>query len=202
MNSSPTGRPANSRLTSTHAVPCGSEQNHANVDTKELTFRSAQRSDVAAVVQLLAHDALGATREQFLEPLPSSYHEAFDAIEGDPHNTLIVAQRENKLVGVLQLTLIPNMTYQGGWRAQIEGLRVASEMRGQGIGRAIVAHAVAKAREAGCHMIQLTTDKQRPYAARFYESIGFRATHEGMKLSLVDMQTGSSVAGEDQHPDR
>lgn len=154
------------------------------MSTDAVTFRSARRDDVVAIVHLLADDPLGAERERPESPLPPSYYRAFDAIKADPHNDLLVAQRSGKIVGVLQLTLIPNLTYQGGWRALIEGVRVAAEVRGQGIGRALIETAIEQAKKAGCHLVQLTTDKQRPEAVQFYESLGFRATHEGMKLSL------------------
>lgn len=150
-----------------------------------LTFRSAGRGDVVAVVRLLASDPLGARRERFEQPLPSSYYRAFDVIEEDPHNDLLVAQRGGEIIGVLQLTLIPNLTYQGGWRAQIEGVRVSAEARGEGIGRALIEKAIERARDAGCRLVQLTTDKRRPEAVRFYESLGFRASHEGMKMWLA-----------------
>ena len=151
-----------------------------------ITFRPARRDDLLAIVELLANDALGSTRERFEEPLPSSYYVAFETIEKDPHNMLIVAQQQSSVVGVLQLTLIPGLTYEGGWRAQIEGVRVASELRGQGVGRALIEHAIKRAREAGCRLVQLTTDKRRGEAVGFYESVGFRATHEGMKLWFSD----------------
>ena len=152
------------------------------------TFRPATRDDVPRIVALLANDALGSQRERFEEPLSPSYYEAFETIENDLHNTLIVAEQQGRAVGVLQLTFIPGMTYQGGWRAQVEGVRIAAEVRSQGIGRALIEHAVEKAREAGCHLIQLTTDKRRLEAVQFYESLGFRATHEGMKLWLSGAQ--------------
>ena len=152
------------------------------------TFRPARRDDLVAIVEMLADDVLDSTRERREEPLPSSYTEAFDAIESDPHNTLIVAEQGSGVVGVLQLTLIPGLTYAGGWRAQIEGVRVASAIRGQGLGRALIEHAIELAREAGCRLVQLTTDKRRPEAVAFYESIGFSATHEGMKLWLAGKQ--------------
>ena len=87
-------------------------------------------------------------------------------------------------VGVMQLTFIPYLTYQGGWRALIEGVRVASEFRSKGIGREMIQWAIGRARERGCHVLQLTTDKERVDALRFYESLGFAASHEGMKLHL------------------
>ena len=149
-----------------------------------VTFRPARRDDVGSIVQLLADDPLGARRERFADPPSPAYFRAFEAIEADPHNRLLVAERDGRILGVLQLTLIPNLTYEGGWRAQIEGVRVATGLRGQGIGRALIEQEIETARQAGCHLAQLTTDKQRPEALRFYESLGFRATHEGMKLFL------------------
>ena len=89
-----------------------------------------------------------------------------------------------QIVGVLQLTFIPYLTYQGGWRGLIEGIRVAAGFRGQGIGRELFQWAIDRARQWGCHLVQLTTDKARPDALRFYESLGFRASHEGLKLHL------------------
>ena len=109
---------------------------------------------------------------------------AFRAIDADPNNELVVACRGERVVGVLQLTYLPSLTYRGGWRALIEGVRVASGERSQGSGKALFEWAIARARERGCHMAQLTTDKARPDARRFYESLGFVASHEGMKLRL------------------
>jgi len=150
-----------------------------------LTFRQATRADLDDIVRLLADDPLGAQRERFVDPLPDSYYAAFAAIAADPHNELIVAQHQDQLVGVLQLTFIPYLTYQGGWRALIEGVRIAPEFRGQGLGRTLFEWAIERARERGCHLVQLTTDKARPAAKRFYERLGFQASHEGMKLHLV-----------------
>ncbi|GAB4197976.1 MAG: GNAT family N-acetyltransferase [Wenzhouxiangellaceae bacterium] len=147
-------------------------------------FRQASHRDLDAIVYLLADDALGSNRERYEHPLPQSYEKAFKAIESDPHNQLIIAEIEGRMAGVIQLTLIPNITYQGGWRAQIEGVRVAARFRGQGIGQAMIEHCIEVAREAGCRLMQLTTDKQRPDAIAFYQSLGFVATHEGMKRFL------------------
>lgn len=152
------------------------------------TFRSATREDLPALVRLLADDPLGATREDVRDPVAAAYLRAFDTIAADPHNDLIVATVDGAVAGVLQLTLIPNLTYRGSWRAQIEGVRVAAEQRGRGIGRALVEQAVARATAAGCRLVQLTTDKRRPDAVRFYTALGFTASHEGMKLHL-DPQT-------------
>lgn len=155
------------------------------MSSESVTFRSAARDDLETIVELLASDPLGARRERSVGPLPASYERAFAAIEADPHNELLVAELDGEVVGVLQLTLIPNLTYEGGWRAQIEGVRVAATGRGRGIGRAMIEKAIERAVGAGCRLVQLTTDKRRPEAVRFYESLGFQATHEGMKLWLT-----------------
>ena len=149
-----------------------------------LSFRSAARDDVPEIVRLLASDPLGAKREAFESPLPESYYEAFDAIERDANNELIVAELDGRIIGVLQLTFIPYMTYGGRWRALIEGVRIDSEVRSRGIGRELFTWAIDRARERNCHMLQLTSDKARPDAIRFYESLGFVASHEGLKLHL------------------
>ena len=127
----------------------------------------------------------GRQRERFETPLPESYARAFRAIAEDPNNELVVACRDGDVVGVLQLTFIPSLTYQGGWRTLVEGVRVDASARAHGIGAALFQWAIGRARERGCHMVQLTTDKQRPDARRFYESLGFAASHEGMKLHLT-----------------
>ena len=149
------------------------------------TFRPARADDVPRIVALLADDPLGARREDARDPLPPAYHAAFAAIDADPNNELIVADAGGAVVGVLQLTCIPYLTYRGGWRALIEGVRVAASHRGAGLGEALLRHAIARARERGCHLVQLTSDKQRPDALRFYERLGFVASHEGFKLHLT-----------------
>jgi GNAT superfamily N-acetyltransferase len=136
------------------------------------------------MVELLANDPLGAKRECLQTPLSASYAAAFAAIDKDPNQELVVACRGEAVVGVLQLTFLPYLTYCGGWRAQIEGVRVAAAERAQGLGRRMFEWAVDRARARGCHLVQLTTDKTRPEAKRFYEALGFVASHEGMKLHL------------------
>jgi GNAT superfamily N-acetyltransferase len=150
-----------------------------------LSFRRATRADVPVIVRMLADDPLGAQRERFTTPLPESYGRAFDAINADANNELVVACQADEVIGVLQLTYIPSLTYQGGWRALIEGVRVDGRFRSQGIGKALFEWAITRARERGCHLLQLTTDKARPDAKRFYEALGFIASHEGMKLQLM-----------------
>jgi GNAT superfamily N-acetyltransferase len=150
----------------------------------KLSFRRAERSDVPHIVRLLADDPLGSKRERFEAPLPQSYLRAFDAIDADPNNELVVACLSGQVVGVLQITFIPYLTYQGGWRALIEAVRVDAKLRASGIGKAMFQWAIQRARERRCHLVQLTTDKARPAAKGFYESLGFVASHEGMKLHL------------------
>ena len=134
---------------------------------------------------MLADDELGATRERPEAPLPSSYMAAFEAIAKDPNNELVVAEVAGVApAAVLQLSFTPYITHQGGWRATIEGVRVDREHRGSGLGRELVTWAIERARSRACHLVQLTTDKERHAAKRFYEGLGFVASHEGMKLKL------------------
>lgn len=157
--------------------------------TDRLTFRAATLADLPAIVALLADDPLGARREKSVLPLPGSYAEALAAIDRDPNNELVVVDAaERPVLGVLQLTFIPSITYQGGWRALIEGVRVAAEFRSAGVGRRLFRWAIERARQRGCHMVQLTSDKARPDAIRFYESLGFVASHEGLKLRFGAVQ--------------
>ena len=133
---------------------------------------------------MLADDVLGAEREEYTSPLPVSYLSAFDAIDADPNNELIVGELEGRTVAVLQLTYIPNISRRGSWRALVEGVRVDASLRSSGVGRALLGWAIERAREKGCSVLQLTSDKRRREAVRFYESLGFVASHEGMKLDL------------------
>ena len=156
------------------------------MNAPDLTFRRAARADLGTIVALLADDPLGAKRERNVDPLPEGYADAFAAIERDPNNELIVVEVDKRrVIGVLQLTFIPYITYQGGWRALVEGVRVAAEYRSGGVGEKLFRWAIQRARDRGCHMIQLTSDKARPDAIRFYERLGFVASHEGLKLHLT-----------------
>lgn len=149
-----------------------------------MTFREATRADLPEIVRLLADDPLGVTRETPGEVIPDAYYAAFDAIDKDANNAVIVAEIDGSVAGTLQLTYIPGLTYTGGERAQIEGVRVASEHRGRGIGQLLVGWCIEQARERGCRVVQLTTDRQRPASIRFYQKIGFRPSHMGMKFHL------------------
>jgi GNAT superfamily N-acetyltransferase len=151
---------------------------------KELTFRLAQVDDLMDIVTMLSDDALGATREKLAPTLSEAYLTAFDNIISDPNQELTIVEKNGVKVGTFHLTYIQYLTHQGGRRAQVEAVRTNSNYRGQGIGTKVFEYIIDRARKKGCNMVQLTTDKQRPNAIKFYESIGFIATHEGMKLSL------------------
>ena len=144
-------------------------------------LRDASREDVPAIVALLADDTLGASREADVD---DEYLAAFDQIAADARNRLIVAEIDGQIAGTLQLTMVPGLSRHGMLRAQIEAVRIAAQRRGQGLGRAMIEWAIDEARGHGCGLVQLTSDKQRPDAIRFYESMGFAASHEGLKLPL------------------
>ncbi len=154
-------------------------------DASDAVVREASGDDLASILAMLVDDVRGAQRERVDDPLPTSYREAHDTISADPNNQLYVVDVDAKAVAVLQLTTIPGLTYQGGWRAQIEGVRVARACRGSGLGRLLIQSVIDIARDRGCCLVQLTTEKARDQALGFYESVGFTATHEGMKLHLV-----------------
>mgnify|MGYP003671444369 CR=1 FL=1 len=150
----------------------------------KLRFRNAQKCDVIRLVNLLADDALGIRREDVSKPINNKYYDAFYKIDQDPNNELVVVERCDHLVGMLQLTFIPYLTHIGSWRCIIEGVRIDRDSRGQGLGKKLINWAITRAIERNCNIVQLTSDKQRIEALRFYESLGFKATHEGYKLKL------------------
>ncbi len=147
-------------------------------------LRPATLADVPAIVALLMDDALGKLREDLGTPLNPRYLAAFEAIERDPNQVLAVAEQDGRVVGCLQISFIPGLSRLGMWRGQIEAVRIASGQRGGGLGKAMLAWAIEQCRARGCGLVQLTTDKRRPQAHRFYEALGFEASHEGMKLAL------------------
>jgi len=149
-----------------------------------MMFRDATADDLAQVVTLLADDPIGRRRERLETPLPACYRDAFQAIQDDPNTRLLVADAGDSVVGCLQITMLANISHQRGWRAQIEGVRIASRARRGGLGRAMFEHAIGLAREKGCRMVQLTMDRDRQEALVFYESLGFVHSHAGMKLAL------------------
>ena len=150
----------------------------------DLLVRLARRADVPAIVSLLADDPLGSTREQPGEPLAQAYFDAFDAIAAQSGNEVLVAEAAGEVAGCLQLTVIPGLSRSGMTRGQLEGVRVSARYRGRGIGEALVRTALERARGHGCRLVQLTTDRSRADARRFYERLGFEASHIGMKLTL------------------
>lgn len=149
-----------------------------------VSIRWARSEDLPALVRLLADDDLGALRERVTDPVSENYQDAFRAIETDPRNLLLVADEDGMVVGTCQLTLIPGLTHQGAWRAQIEAVRVASDRRGERVGRTLLESALDHARQQGARIAQLTTDKRRGDAHGFYANLGFSVSHEGMKLPL------------------
>ena len=149
-----------------------------------LDYRLALESDLPAIVGMLADDELGAAREDFQVPLPQSYLDAFRNIVSDENQELTVVELSGEIAATFHLTFIQYLTYRGGVRAQIEAVRVSSGMRGQGLGKQIFQYAIQRARDKGAHLVQLTTDQQRPDALRFYQQLGFVNSHNGMKLHL------------------
>ena len=133
---------------------------------------------------MLADDPLGKQREDSSIPLNSAYLQAFKHIDSDPNNQLILALTEQQVIGMLQLTFIPYLTHTGSWRCLIEAVRIDKKQRGKGLGKQLIQWAINQAREKNCNIVQLTSDKQRPAAISFYESLGFEASHEGFKLKL------------------
>lgn len=154
----------------------------ADVDGGTFSLRPAAKADLPAILALLADDQLGAVRESADDLSP--YERAFDAIDADPAHLLVVGELGGSVVATFQLSYLPGLSRKGSWRAQIEAVRVSSALRGQGVGALMVDWAIGHARARGCTLIQLTTDKSRTAAHRFYERLGFKASHEGMKLTL------------------
>jgi GNAT superfamily N-acetyltransferase len=149
-----------------------------------LLFRTAVREDLPSIVRMLADDDLGSQREKYEDPLPESYYAAFEQISRDLNHQLIVAVLEGKVIGTLHLMFLPSISFQGGLRAQVEYVRVDKQCRNLGIGSRMMEWTSEKARERGVHVIQLTSHLSRKDAHRFYEKLGFKGSHLGMKLDL------------------
>ncbi|MFO7672103.1 MAG: GNAT family N-acetyltransferase [Lutibacter sp.] len=147
-----------------------------------MIFRSATKNDVPFIIKMLANDKLGKLRENYQEPLPESYYTAFEIINSDPNQELMVVENDTEIMGTFQLTFIPYLSYKGKLRAQIENVFVREDLTGQGIGKKIFEWAIERAKNRNAHLLQLTCDKKRPSAIKFYENLGFIASHEGMKL--------------------
>lgn len=153
------------------------------MDSK-IYFENALLDDLPSIIALLANDVLGSQRENFTTPLPKQYINAFHEISHNKNAQLIVAKKDELVIAVAQINYLLYLTYQGSMRAQIEGVRVHQDYRGQGIGKQLFQHLIQLAEQTGCHLVQLTTDKARPDAFKFYESLGFKPSHEGFKLHI------------------
>ncbi|WP_458762396.1 N-acetyltransferase family protein [Cupriavidus basilensis] len=151
---------------------------------EHILFRTAVLADLPAIVGLLADDALGSQREIVSTPVDKRYVTAFHAIAADPNQRLVVAVNGDTVIGTLQLSFIPGIARAGAWRGQIEAVRIAAPFRSAGLGREMFEWAISECRSRGCAIVQLTTDKGRADAHRFYERLGFVASHEGYKLIL------------------
>lgn len=151
---------------------------------KDVVFRRAEVGDLAAIIAMLADDILGRQREDPSSPPNAKYLEALRAIQADPNQLAAVATLDDEVIGSLQITFIPGLGRQGAWRGQIEAVRVAAKHRGSGLGKRMFAWAIEQCRARGCTVVQLTTDKARIDAHRFYDRLGFVASHIGYKLTL------------------
>lgn len=148
-----------------------------------MIFRKATENDVPIIIEMIADDELGKKRENFQKPIPNEYITAFEKINSEENQELIVVQNKNsEIIGTLQLSFIQYLTYRGGIRAQIEAVRIRKDKRGLGIGKTMFEWAINRAKERKAHLLQLTTDKKRTKAIKFYEDLGFTASHEGMKM--------------------
>ncbi|WP_314951436.1 GNAT family N-acetyltransferase [Bradyrhizobium cosmicum] len=152
------------------------------MNNKSVSIRPARREDVAAMVAMLADDHLGRARERVEDPLPAVYYEAFERVQRDPNLTLVVAESEGRVVGCLQLAVLPGISSQGGIRGLLEDVRVASDCRSRGIGEQLVQWAVTEAKARGCNLVELLTHQTRTDAQRFYKRLGFAASHVGMTV--------------------
>lgn len=151
----------------------------------QIIFRAVTYTDVPSIVRLLADDELGSLRERYENPIPESYYSAYELIAKDPNHELIVAELDGDVIGTLHLMFLPSLSFQGGLRAQVESVRVDTPHQNQGIGSKMMKWAMEQAKAREAHIVQLTTHKSRANAHRFYERLGFKGTHLGMKLSLT-----------------
>lgn len=151
---------------------------------EELIYRKATIQDLQAIIALLTEDDLSKTREQLESAPAQSYIDAFHKINKDPNQYLMVVEYNSEVIGTCQLTIIPSLTFKGSTRMQIEAVHIAGKYRSQKIGQYMINRAIDYAKEQGASIIQLTSNKIRLRAKKFYENLGFKATHEGMKLYL------------------
>lgn len=151
-----------------------------------LIIRDAMAADIPDIVKLLADDERGKKRETVTDPLPQSYVDAFGAITADQRSKLIVAEREQRAVGTMQLTFIPGMSYEGSERLILQSVYVAREMRSQGIGEAMIGWAIDAAKARGCRFITVNSHKSRERAHKFYKHLGFKQSHVGFTYDLPE----------------
>jgi GNAT superfamily N-acetyltransferase len=149
-----------------------------------IAFRRARPDDLSSIIALLADDVLGQQREDASSPPNQDYVDAFSAILADPNQLQMVATSNDEIIGTLQLTFIPGLARKGAWRGQIEAVRIAAAQRGSGVGQQMFEWAIDQCKARGCHLVQLTTDKTRSDAHRFYDRLGFTDSHIGYKLML------------------
>ena len=154
-----------------------------------ITFRKVEKSDLFDIIELLGDDPIGRFREVVSGRIDERYSAAFQAIDEDPNQLMAVAVDDGTVVGCMQLTFIPGLSRAGMWRGQIESVRIAASHRGSGLGKRFFEWAFHCFKERGCGLVQLTSDKARPDAIRFYETLGFTNSHEGMKLSIESMSS-------------
>ncbi|WP_374299454.1 GNAT family N-acetyltransferase [Ferrovibrio sp.] len=149
-----------------------------------MRFRSASKADLPEIVRLLADDHLGGKRERYVDPLPAEYGIAFDGLQRIGAEVILALDDEDRIIGCLQLLVLPGLGSLGKPRAQIEAVRIESTLRGRGLGSQLISYAIDRAKQHGCKLVQLTSDNSRQGAHRLYERLGFKASHVGMKLAL------------------
>ena len=151
----------------------------------DLILRAAEEKDLFDIIRLFTEDELGATRELLSTPLVSNYQQAFQDIQQDKNHLLLVAEHKGSVIGTCHLTTLPSLSFKGSRRLNLENIHVDQRFQGQGIGTLMIKRAIEMGQEKNCRIIQLTTNKKRTEAKVFYEKLGFKATHEGMKLCLL-----------------
>lgn len=149
-----------------------------------MNFRLATEADLPEIVRLLADDHLGGNRERYTDPLPPEYGIAFAGLQKIGAEVILAEDTAGRVIGCLQLLVLPGLGSLGKQRAQIEAVRIESSLRGKGLGSDLIRHAIARAKARGCKLVQLTSDNSRQGAHRLYERLGFKASHVGMKLYL------------------
>ncbi len=156
----------------------------SSISFESMSFREATREDLPAMIELLHDDPLGKSREIISTPVAKTYLDAFDDISKDKNNTLYILEHNAHLIGILQLTIIPHLNRGGSKRAQIESVHIHRDVRKRGFGTAFMKFAIKKAKDKNCKIVQLTTDKTREQAQKFYSNLGFTGSHIGMKIYI------------------